>query len=126
VLPAVKNGYFLREIADASFTYQREVEQNQRVKVGVNGYTTDEKLTIPILNMDEQGERRHLDRLNRVRRDRDSDEVQRRLDDLREAARGTDNLMPYLLEAARAYATLGEMTDVFREVFGEAEVLTVA
>ncbi len=126
VLPAVKNGYFLREIADASFTYQREVEQNLRVKVGVNGYTTDEKLTIPILNMDEQGERRHLDRLNRVRRDRDADEVQRRLDDLREAARGTDNLMPYLLEAARAYATLGEMTDVFREVFGEAEVLTVA
>jgi methylmalonyl-CoA mutase N-terminal domain/subunit len=69
--------------------------------------------------MDEEGERRHLERLNRVRRERSQREVQRTLAELRRAAQGTENLMPYILDAVRAYATLGEICGVFREVFGE-------
>ena len=77
-----------------------------------------EKLEIPLLRVDEEAERRHLARLDRVRRERDNICVGERLQALEEAARGTENLMPYILEAVRAYATLGEICDVFRRVFG--------
>ncbi|MFQ5933155.1 MAG: methylmalonyl-CoA mutase, partial [Dehalococcoidia bacterium] len=109
-VPAIQKGFFQREIAAASYRYQRELEKKQRIKVGMNGYASDEKLTIPILKMDAEGERHHLERLQRVREERDSELVGKTLQDLREAARDGKNLMPYLLEASRAYATLGEMT----------------
>ena len=119
VLPALESGFFQREIAEAAYTYQREEDRKERITVGVNEYVTDEALTIPLLRVDREGEARQIARLRELRRTRDNREVAARLRDLERAARGADNLMPPLLEAARAYATLGEMMGVFREVFGE-------
>jgi len=126
VIPAIERGFFQREIAEAAYRYQRDIESGEHIIVGVNDYVMDEPLAIPILEMDEEGEKRHLERLNRVRRERSSRDVAQRLAELRRAAQGTENLMPYILEAVRSYATLGEICDVFREVFGiylPAEVL---
>ena len=119
VVPALESGFFQREIADAAYIYQREEDRQERITVGVNDYVTDEELTIPLLRVDREGEARQIDNLNRIRRTRDDREVARRLRELEQAARGSENLMPPLLEAVRAYATLGEMMGVFREVFGE-------
>ncbi len=126
VIPAIDKGFFQREIAEAAYRYQQEIEDEECILVGVNDYVVDETLAIPILETDTEGERRHLERLNQVRRQRDLADVERRLTELRRAAEGTENLMPYLMEAVRSYATLGEICDVFREVFGvyrPAEVL---
>ena len=87
--------------------------------MGVNKYQLDEPLTIPLLRMDPEGYDRQVDRLNRLRQERDNDELTRRLDALRMAAEGTENLMPHILDAVRAYGTLGEICGVLREVFGE-------
>ena len=119
VVPALESGFFQREIADAAYIYQREEDRKERITVGVNEYVTDEELTIPLLRVDREGEARQIDSLNRVRRTRDNREVAMRLRNLEQAARGSENLMPPLLEAVKAYATLGEMMGVFREVFGE-------
>jgi len=118
VIPAIEKSFFQREIAEAAYRYQREIDAKERIIVGVNDHMIDEPLTIPILEMDNEGERRHLERLNRVRRERSSSDFSRTLNELRRAAQGTENLMPYILDAVRAYATLGEICDVFREVFG--------
>ena len=126
VIPAIERGFFQREIAEAAYHYQQEIEDKERILVGVNDYVVDETLAIPVLEMDTEGERRHLERLNRVRRQRDSHDVAQRLTELRRAAEGTENLMPHIMEAVRSYATLSEICDVFREVFGvyrPAEVL---
>ena len=119
VIPAIEVGFFQREIAEAAFRYQREIDTDQRVVVGVNEYTTDEALTIPLLEMDPEGERRQIERLNRVRRERNNQAVEERLVALEDAARGDANLMYPILDAVRAYATLGEIMGVFRQVFGE-------
>ena len=119
VIAALESGFFQREIADAAYIYQREEDRKERITVGVNDYVTDEELTIPLLRVDREGEARHIEDLNRVRRTRDNRIVASRLRELEQAARGSENLMPPLLEAVRAYATLGEMMGVFREVFGE-------
>jgi methylmalonyl-CoA mutase N-terminal domain/subunit len=118
VLPALEYGFFQQEIADASFRFQQEVDSGQRQIVGVNAYQDDVPLQIPILEMDPQGYERQVTRLDDLRRTRDNDAVRCALDGLREAARGTANMMPCILDAARAYATLGEITDVLREEFG--------
>ncbi len=118
VIPAIRNGYFQREIADAAYRYQREIDAGQRGIVGVNKHIVDAPLEIPILEMDRDGEAHHLRRLNHVRATRDNELVARRLAELRLAAEGDANLMPPILDCVRAYATLGEMCDVLREVFG--------
>ncbi len=126
VIPAIEKGFFQREIAEAAYRYQQEIENKERILVGVNDYVIDETLAIPVLEMDTEGERRHLKRLNQVRRQRDCHDVAQRLTELRRAAEGMENLMPYIMEAVRSYTTLGEICDVFREVFGvyrPAEVL---
>ena len=119
VVPALESGFFQREIADAAYIYQREEDRKERITVGVNGYQTDEEITIPLLRVDQEGEARQIANLNHIRRTRDNRVVATRLKELEQAARGDANLMPPLLEAVRAYATLGEMMGVFREVFGE-------
>jgi methylmalonyl-CoA mutase N-terminal domain/subunit len=119
VIPAIERGFFQREIAEAAYRYQREIESGERIIVGLNDYVIDEPLTIPILEMDVKGEKRHLERLNRVRRERSAVDVAQKLEELKRAAQGTENLMPHILEAVCSYATLGEICDVFREVFGE-------
>jgi len=119
VIPAIEKGFFQLEIARSAYRYQQEIDSGQRTIVGVNDYTIDEPMTIPLLEINAEGERHHLERLNRVRRERDNRELSRRLKALEKAARGQENLMPYILEAVRAYATLGEVCGVFRNVFGE-------
>ena len=119
VVPALESGFFQREIADAAYIYQREEDRKERITVGVNVFITDEEMSIPLLRVDREGESRQIENLNNVRRTRDNREVARRLKELEAAARGEENLMPPLLDAVKAYATLGEMMGVFREVFGE-------
>jgi methylmalonyl-CoA mutase, N-terminal domain len=119
VIPALKSGFFQREIAEAAYVYQLEKDRKERITVGVNEYCTDEALEIPLLRVDVEGEKRHIQHLNEVRRRRDNREVAEKLRALEQAARGSENLMPPLLEAVKAYATLGEMMGVFRDVFGE-------
>ncbi len=119
VVPAIEQGFLQREIAQSAYRYQLEVDNKRRIMVGVNDFILDEPLEIPILSMDEKGRQRHLKRLNQVRQERDNRAVQQRLSELHSAARGDKNLMPYLLEAVRAYATLGEICGVLRQVFGE-------
>ncbi len=118
VIPAIRRGFFQSEIADAAYRYQREIDSGRRGVIGVNRYAAKTPLEIPILEMDPHGEARHLERLNRVRATRDNALVQQRLVALREAAQGEDNLMPPILDCVRAYATIGEMCDVLRDVFG--------
>ena len=119
VIPAIEQGFFQREIARSAYRYQREIEQQKRIVVGMNEYASDEPLTIPILRMDSEGERRQLERLARVRKERDNDLLAQRIEALRNAAKSTENLMPHILEAVRANGTLGEICDVLRDVFGE-------
>ena len=118
VLPAIESGFFQTEIADASYRHQMEVDTNDRVIVGVNDYVSGEPPAIPILEMDPQGFQRQVARLEQLRRERDNEKVTVTLNALREACEGTANTMPYIIEAAKAYATLSEITDVMREVFG--------
>jgi methylmalonyl-CoA mutase, N-terminal domain len=125
VIPAIRNGYFQREIADAAYRYQQEIDNHERGIVGINKYVVEAPLEIPILKMDRDGEAHHLRRLNRVRATRDSGLVARRLAELRAAAEGESNLMPAILDCVRAYATLGEMCDVLREVFGVYQEIVV-
>jgi methylmalonyl-CoA mutase N-terminal domain/subunit len=119
VIPAIEAGFFQREIAEASYRYQREIETKERISVGVNEYIMDEPIEIPILAMDAEGEQRERQRLARLRRERDSGLASQRLEALREACQGSENLMPYILDAVNAYCTLGEICGVMREVFGE-------
>jgi methylmalonyl-CoA mutase N-terminal domain/subunit len=120
VLPAIELGFFQSELSSAAFQYQKEIDNRERVIVGINDYVDpDEDLKIPILNMDPQGYERQLGRLHQMRLERDNELLSQNLSRLRQAAQGTDNTMPYIIDAVRAYATLGEITNVFREVFGE-------
>ena len=120
VVPAIEHGFFQREIADAAYVYQREIDARQRTIVGVNDYVADEPVEVPILAMDPDGYDRQVARLRRVRAERDDSVVQQTLHRLSDAARDESiNLMPPILECVEAYATLGEISDVFREVFGE-------
>lgn len=121
MLPAIDKGFFQSEISDAAYRYQKEIDQNQRKIVGVNAYQDDKPLKIPLLEMDPQGYQRQAERLKSLRRTRDVGRVGQALDRLRIACQGSENTMPYILEAVRAYATLGEMIGVMREVFGKYE-----
>src|SRR6266852_4783753 len=103
VLPAIKEGFFQSEIAEASARYQRETETGDRIIVGVNAYELEEDIEIPILRMDPQGEDRHLERLQNVRATRDQARAAKAMRELEEASRGNKNVMPYLIEAAHAY-----------------------
>ncbi|MBI3158397.1 MAG: methylmalonyl-CoA mutase family protein [Chloroflexi bacterium] len=119
VLPAIDKGFFQSEISDAAYRYQIEIDRGVRNIVGVNAYANpNEAIKIPILAMDPQGYQRQVDRLAEVRRTRDSGAVGQALDSLRRACQGTENTMPHILNAVRAYATLQEITDVMRGVFG--------
>jgi methylmalonyl-CoA mutase N-terminal domain/subunit len=119
VLPAIEAGFFHREIADSAYRYQTEIDSGKRFIVGVNQYSSNEPITIPILVMDKEGEKRQLQRLSRLRIERDNEATSSKLEALRKAAGTDDNLMPYILEAVSAYATLGEVCNVLRKVFGE-------
>ena len=120
VIPAIDKGFFQSEISDAAYRYQREIDKGQRHIVGVNAYPDDKPITIPILEMDPQGYERQIARLAWVRAERDYAAVVASLAHLTDAARdGHTNLMHPILDAVNAHATLGEISGVFRRVFGE-------
>jgi methylmalonyl-CoA mutase N-terminal domain/subunit len=119
VIPAIKENFFQREIAEASFRYQAEVESRKRVIVGVNRYVLEDEVPIPLLKIDPALEPKQIERLAGVRARRDSAAVESRLAGLREAAaKDGVNLMPLIVDAARDYVTLGEMCDALRDVWG--------
>lgn len=118
-VPAIENGYIQNEIADAAYQYQIEVEQGSRVIVGVNKFTQEEEGITEVLNIDESIRMIQTGKLNRLKAERDSEAVRKALDNLLEAAKSTENLMPFILVAVEAYATLGEIANVLRNVFGE-------
>ncbi len=118
VLPAIEKGFFQREISDAAYRYQHEIDTGIRHIVGVNAYAEPKPVAIPILEMDPQGYNRQIARLQATREGRDAGRVGQSLDRLRIACQGTENLMPYILDAVRAYATLGEMIGIMKSVFG--------
>jgi methylmalonyl-CoA mutase N-terminal domain/subunit len=120
MVAAVEKGFPQREIQEAAYQFQKSVERGEKVIVGVNDYVMDEK-PVPILYIDETVAEQQNASVDALKRSRDNGRVQRALQDLKETARGTGNLMPPIIEASRAYATLGEMCDALREVFGEYE-----
>ncbi len=120
VLPSIERGFFQREIAESAARYQTEIEKKDRIIVGVNDYVVQEDLKVPLLRVDEAGARRQAERLQRIRRERDGAQVQVTLDAVRDAAdKERANLMPPLIDAVNAYATLSEIMDVLRKVWGE-------
>jgi methylmalonyl-CoA mutase N-terminal domain/subunit len=126
VLPAIEQGFFQQEIADAAFRYQRELDEQRKIMVGVNDFVDPTaRIEIPILQMDPEGYRRQVARLQKLRRERDNERVSSTLDALRQAATGTANMMPFIVDAARSYATLQEIMDVLRQVFGVYEEVNV-
>ncbi|MFL5938764.1 MAG: methylmalonyl-CoA mutase [Gaiellaceae bacterium] len=119
VVAAIKENFFQREIAEASFRYQAEVEAKQRIVVGVNRYEFEDESELELLKIDPALEQKQIDRVQGLRARRDSAAVEASLARLKEAAaRDDENLMPLLVEASRAYATLGEMCDALRETWG--------
>ena len=118
VLPAIDKGFFQSEISDSAYRYQREVDKNIRRVIGVNAFEDNKPIAIPLLKIDPQGYQRQASRLEEVRRNRDNEHAGQALDRLRLACQGTENTMPHILEAVRAYATLGEIIGVMRDVFG--------
>ncbi|MEW6522874.1 MAG: methylmalonyl-CoA mutase family protein [Bacillota bacterium] len=118
VIPAIEKGFFQREIADAAYAYQRRVDSKAYGVVGVNCYEVPEKVEIPLLRIHPETERRQVERLQQVRRERDNAQVEAALGRLESCARGQENVMPAMVEAVCAYATVGEIMDRLRQVFG--------
>jgi len=125
VIPAIEQGFFQREIADAAYEYQRRIESGEQIIVGVNAYTIEEETPIPILKIGPEIEAKQRERLARVRRERNAARVNAALAEVRRAAQDGDNLVPPILEAVKAYATLGEIIDELRGVFGEYEEVLI-
>ena len=119
VIPAIKQGFFQREIAAAARQFQHEIEKKERIIVGVNAYAEpEEKLEIPILKIDPKVEHEQSENLKRLRAERDNTKVRQALDQLKTAAQEDRNLMPPLIDCSRAYCTLGEMINVLKGVYG--------
>jgi methylmalonyl-CoA mutase N-terminal domain/subunit len=118
MIPAIERGFPQSEIADASYRYQRAVDEHGQIIVGVNAFQADRDEALELLEIDERPALEQAAKLERLRARRDADAVGQSLDALRQAALGTDNTMPHILQAVRAYATLGEICDALRDVFG--------
>jgi methylmalonyl-CoA mutase N-terminal domain/subunit len=121
MVAAVEQGYPQREIAESAYRFQQAVEAREKIIVGVNDYVAEDEPPTPILYIDETTSEVQMAQLERLRRERDTDAVRGALDAMRTAARGNDNLMYPILDAVRAYATVGEMCDALRDVWGEYE-----
>ncbi len=117
MLAAIDRGYPQREIAEASYRFQRQVEKGERVVVGVNKYVNDYP-PVYILKIDPEVERKQVSRLEEVKRNRNNGEVQKNLNELRAAATNGRNVMPYIIECVREYATIEEICNVFRDIYG--------
>jgi len=119
VIKAIETGYIQNEIQNSAYQYQKDVEKGEQVVVGLNKFTVEEKPLGNLLRVDPEKERFQKEKLAKVKAERDNSAVQEALKKLQAAAQGSDNLLPLTLEAVKAYATLGEIADVLRGVFGE-------
>ena len=119
MLSAIDNQWVQREIQDVAFERQREQEEGDRIIVGVNEFTTDEDEAVDIEEVSDEEVARQQDRLENIREERDDEAAEAKLDALREAASGDENLMPYIIDAVKVYATTGEICDAMRDVYGE-------
>ncbi|MBM3770526.1 MAG: methylmalonyl-CoA mutase [Acidimicrobiia bacterium] len=125
MVAAIEQGFPQREIAESAYKFQQAMERREKIIVGVNDFVQDQDTPIETLYVDETAATRQIDRLSQVRSGRDAGEVHRALDALRAAAQRSTNLMPPILDAVRAYASLGEICDALRQVWGEYEETTV-
>jgi methylmalonyl-CoA mutase N-terminal domain/subunit len=119
VVAAIEEGFIQRQIENSAYEYQQEIERGERIIVGVNEFQIDEQTKPPLLRVDPDVEKAQVQRLNELRVKRDNKEVEQALANLSECARNTSSLMPDILAAVKTYATLGEICQVLREVFGE-------
>jgi methylmalonyl-CoA mutase N-terminal domain/subunit len=118
MLKAIEKGYVQKEITESAFSYQKAIEDRKRIIVGVNEYCMEPE-PIETLKIDDTLERKRMDALAELKRTRNSDDIERSLQRIRDAARGKENLFPLVLEAVKSYATIGEITGAMKEVFGE-------
>jgi methylmalonyl-CoA mutase N-terminal domain/subunit len=119
-IPAIEKGFFQREIADSAYRYQKEVEKGTRIVVGVNDYIKEgEKIEIPLLKITDEDEARQVGNLRELRKKRNNNAVQKALKELAGVSKTKENLMPYIMDCARAYASLGEIVGVLKDAFGE-------
>jgi len=126
VIDAIENGFLQREIADSAYKYQQEIDNKERILVGVNDYTVEEDwVPLKPLRIPPDVEAEQLARLQEVKRKRNNAKVKSVLDKLHDAAERGENLMPTIIEAVKAYATLGETVNVLREIFGEYRELII-
>jgi methylmalonyl-CoA mutase N-terminal domain/subunit len=121
---AIEQGYIQKEIQESAYTYQREIEQEERAVVGVNRFQIQEEKPNNLLRVDPTVRLSQIERLNLLKSERDSDRVKSRLSELKKVAESDENLMIPILDAVKAYATLGEICDILREVFGEYRQVT--
>jgi methylmalonyl-CoA mutase N-terminal domain/subunit len=119
MIKAIEEGYVQKEIANSAYSYQKEVENKERVIVGVNQFAVEEPPPSNLLRVNPEVEKLQKQKIDRTKNERDSAQVEKSLKSLKAAAEGTDNLMPPVMGAVKSYATLGEIADVLREVFGE-------
>jgi methylmalonyl-CoA mutase N-terminal domain/subunit len=121
MVAAIEKGYPQREVAESAYRFQQAVERRDKIIVGVNDFVAAEDEPIGTLYIDESAAERQLAKLNELRKTRDNGRVRAALDALKEGARGSANTMPLLVDAVRVYATVGEMCDALRDVWGEYE-----
>ncbi|NLO20387.1 MAG: methylmalonyl-CoA mutase family protein [Syntrophomonadaceae bacterium] len=119
MVKAIEKGFPQMEISDAAYKFQRQIDSGEKVMIGINKYNIDEDVQIPFLEIDDSVEREQIERLNAVRRKRDSRKVRECLDDIRTACKKGENVMPYCIEAVKNYCSVQEICDVYREVYGE-------
>ena len=119
MVSAIEKGFPQMEIADAAYKFQHQIDSAEKIMVGVNKYVTDEEQEIPLLEIEDRVETEQIERLNALRRKRDSKAVKRCLDELKNACKKEENVMPYCIEAVKNLVSMQEICDVYREVFGE-------
>jgi len=118
VIPAIKANFFQKEIAKASYKYQQEVESKERIIIAVNQYQQKEPYSVPLLKIDEEVAEEQIRKINKLKERRNNDKVRETIEKLKEAAKGSENLMPFIMDAVREYATIGEIINILKEVFG--------
>jgi methylmalonyl-CoA mutase N-terminal domain/subunit len=118
-LKAIEKGYIQQEIANSAYDYQKAVDSEEQVIVGVNKFVTEDEYTPETLEIGVEVEKKQIEGLRRLREERDNSKVGQALERVDSTARSRENVMPAMIEAARAYATLGEISDALRAVFGE-------
>ncbi len=119
MIKAIEKGYPQKHIQDSAYDYQKSIENGKRIIVGVNKFKVKETIKPELLKMDKDLAEQQVERLQALKKKRDNEQVRNKLEAIRDAARGTDNLMPKIVDAVKAYATLGEICDVLRKEFGE-------